>query len=305
LNLALEKYKHYRHLITASNYITPFNVVSERDVKQNLNSQGEVSIFSKTPSIGGTWATHPSLKYVSEKNDIFGENSVFSKVSTEGNILVEKENLIKMKGRLSVPEVLNVFRHKDEDLSDLHEMKPGCQIAAILVEEFIDSISLGQALVEEKIDVDMTVKGVLDTLKKMHEFCVHQDLKHSHIRINLEPKTCENLAMGLREQLDLEIEGVSVIDVETTKMRDEFKDAKYEAHVKRDITQLLTSITGYMSTLENETETVKRYFPTPLHIRLERFGAFLDAVKSEYEIQLSPHFLADSKTTKFLIKRLT
>lgn len=291
-------------MITASNYITPFNVVSERDVKLNFKSEGNVSIFSKTPSIGGTWSTHPSLKYVSDQNDILGKDSVFSKVSTEDNILIEKENLIKMRGHLPVPEMLDVFRHKDEDLTDLHEMKPGCQIAAILVEEFINSISLGQAIIEEKIDIDMIVKGVLETLKKMHNFCAHRDLKHSHIRINLDSKTCENLSMGLHEELNLEIEGVSIIDVETTKMRDEFMNEEFETSVKRDITQLLTSITGYMSTLENDTDEVKRFFPTPLKKRLERYGEFLDIVKGEYEVELPQHFLSNSKTTSFLMKKL-
>ncbi|UCF08595.1 MAG: hypothetical protein JSW28_02590, partial [Thermoplasmata archaeon] len=108
-------------------------MVSIRDIKGNLHSTGEVKIFSKTPSIGGSWSTHPSLKYLSEQNDILGEKSVFSKVSSEKNILVEKENLMKMEQYISVPKVLKVYRNREEDLSELHEMKPGCQIGAVLV----------------------------------------------------------------------------------------------------------------------------------------------------------------------------
>jgi hypothetical protein len=124
--------------------------------------------------------------------------------------------------------------------------------------------------------------------------------------------------MGFRGGLNLEIEGVSVIDVETTKMRWEFQGEEFEGAVQRDITQILTSINavqrditqiltsinGYMSTLENDTEAVRRYFPTPIHKRLKRFGAFLDALKSEYDVKLPEHFLRDSKTTRFLIKSL-
>jgi hypothetical protein len=304
VNEALNKYNQYRHLITASNYITPFNVVSERDVKSNFNSAGKISIYSKTPSIGGIWATHPSFKYISDKNDIMGENSVFAKVSTEENVLVEMKNLLKMKKFLLVPEVLGFFRNRIKDLSELHEMKPGCKIAALLVEEFIDSISLGQAIVEERIDIDQIVESAINTLYLMHNYCVHRDLKHSHIRINLDPGTIDKLMMGFREDLNLEIEGVSVIDVETTKMRWEFQAEEFEGAVQRDITQILTSINGYMSTLENDTEAVRRYFPTPIHKRLERFGVFLDAIQSEYDVKLPEHFLRDSKTTRFLIKKL-
>lgn len=300
----MNKYKQYRHLITASNYITPFNVVSDRDVKMNLNSYGMVRIFSKTPSIGGTWATHPSFKYVSDQNDIFGERSVFSKVSTENNIMVERENLIKMRENLSVPKVLGYFRNSEEDIAELHEMKPGCQIAALLVEEFIDSISLGQAMIEERINVDILIGDVMNAIKKMHIFYAHRDLKHSHIRINLDPKTAENLSLGYRNKLNLEIEGISIIDVETTKMREEFKNEEFEANIKTDIMQLLTSITGYMSTLEHDTDLIRKFFPTPLHKRLERFGFLLDNLKAEYMVELQNRFLPKSKTTEFLIKKL-
>ncbi len=291
-------------MITALNYITPFNVVSESDVKLNFNSNGRVSIFSKTPSIGGIWSTHPSLKYSSDLGDILGQSSVFSKVSSEDNILTEMENLIKMKEHLSVPSVLGFYGHKEEDLSELHEMKPGCQIAAVLVEEFIDSISLGNALIEERIDIDMVIDGVVRELKNMHKFCVHRDLKHSHIRIDLDPKTCESLTFGVREHLNLEIRGISIIDVETTKMREELARKEFETSVKRDITQLLTSITGYMSTLEYDTEVIRRFFPTPLQKRLERFGTFLDAIKTGYVVELPVQFLTKSRTTEFLIERL-
>ncbi|UCE39172.1 MAG: hypothetical protein JSW00_08135 [Thermoplasmata archaeon] len=304
VNDALNKYSQYRHLITASNYITPFNVVSEQDVKLNFNSPGKVNIFSKTPSIGGIWATHPSFKYVSGQNNLMGESSVFAKVSTEENILVEMKNLLKMKKFIFVPEVLGFFRNRIKDLSELHEMKPGCKIAALLVEEFIDSISLGQAIVDERIDIDSVVESVINTLYVMHNYCAHRDLKHSHIRINLDPETIEELMMGFREDLNLEIEGVSIIDVETTKMRWEFSGDEFEPSVQRDITQLLTSINGYLSTLENDTEAIRRYFPTPIHKRLERFGALLDQLKLEYEVKVPQHFLRDSITTRFLIKRL-
>ncbi|UCE74734.1 MAG: hypothetical protein JSV56_03270 [Methanomassiliicoccales archaeon] len=304
INEALDKYKQYRHLITASNYITPFNVVSETDVKHNFNSNGKVSIFSKTPSIGGNWATHPSFKYSSDQNDIFETGSVFSKVSSKDNIMIEKENLIKMKEHLPVPEFLGFFKNREEDISELLEMKSGCKIAALLVEEFIDSISLGQALIEERINADALVENVLETLKKMHKFCAHRDLKHSHIRINLDPKTAENLARGYREELDVEIEGVFIIDVETTKMGNEFSNEEFKLNIKTDITQLLTSITGYMSTLEYDIEVIKKFFPTPIAQRLKRYGAFLDAVKAGYDVELSHRFLPESKTTKFLIDRL-
>lgn len=279
-------------------------MVSSTDVRQNLDSQGEIIIFSKTPSIGGSWSTHPSHKYSSGDGHILGQKSVFSKVSSENNILVEKDNLVAMREHLSVPEVLGVYRNRDEDLSDLQEMMPGCHLGAVLVEEFIDSVSLGQAMVEDAIDIDAVVEGVLNILRDMHTFCVHRDLKHSHIRIDLDPVTSENLAMGRREQLNLEIQGLSVIDVETTQMRSEFTETDFEANVQRDITQLLTSITGYMSTLELETELMNRIFPTPVDRRLERFGLLLDALKQEYIVELADRLMVSSRTTEFMIERL-
>jgi hypothetical protein len=279
-------------------------VVASRDVIQNLHTAGKISIFSKTPSIGGVWSTHPSLKYLSDNNDILGQRSVFSKVSSEKNILVERDNLNTMGRYLSVPKVLGVYRNREEDLSDLHEMKPGCHIGAVLVEEFIDSVSLGQAVVEEKIDMEEVVEGVLGILKAMHTFCVHRDLKHSHIRINLDPYTSENLTFGRRQCLNLEIMGFSVIDVETTEMRESLSESEFEANVQRDITQLLTSITGYMSTLELDTDLMKRIFPTPLDRRLQRFGMLLDVLKEEYVVELADRLMVKSRTTEFMVERL-
>jgi hypothetical protein len=269
---ALSRFKQYRHLITASNYITPFNVVSQRDVRENLHFSGNVSIFSKTPSIGGSWSTHPSLKYSSDKKVILGKRSVFAKVSTENNVLVEKENLVKMRKHISVPDVLDTCQNREEDLSELHEMKPQGQIAAIIVEEFIDSISLGHAIMEERLDIHYIVKGVLDILRDMHGFCVHRDLKHSHIRIDLEPATADGLTRGVRKGLNLNI--------------------------------LLASVNGYLSTLEHDTEIVRKVFSTPLEVRLERFGLLLDALKDNYTIMLPKHFLTEGRTTRFLLDRL-
>jgi hypothetical protein len=301
---ALERFKQYRHLITASNYITPFNVVSQRDVKENLHFTENVDIFSKTPSIGGSWSTHPSLKYSSNKNVILGKRSVFAKVSNENNILVEKENLIKMRKNISVPDFLDICQNKEEDLSELHELKPQGQIAAIIVEEFIDSVSLGHAIMEERLDIYSIVDGVMDILKDMHKFCAHRDLKHSHIRIDLDAKTADGLTRGLRGSWNLDIEGFSIIDVETSKMKDEFIQEEFEPVVVTDITQLLASINGYLSTLEHDTERVRRVFSTPLDIRLRRFGLLLDALKEDYTIKLPTHFLTESKTTRFLKLKL-
>jgi hypothetical protein len=279
-------------------------VVSERAVKQSLQFTGDVNIFSKTPSIGGSWSTHPSLKYSSITDVIYGKRSVFAKVSSENNILVEKENLIKMRKFISVPDVLDICQNKEEDLSELHELKPQGQIAAVIVEEFIDSISLGHAIMEESLDIDHIVEGVLRILKDMHAFCVHRDLKHSHIRIDLDPKTAEGLTHGVREHLDLMIEGFSIIDVETTNMREDLPDWEFESHIVTDITQLLASLNGYLSTLEHNTEIVRKVFPTSIPVRLERFGKLLDALSSEYTIKLPKQFLSDCRTTRFLKAKL-
>jgi hypothetical protein len=302
---ALSRFKQYRHLITASNYITPFNVVSQRDVRENLDFSEDVSIFSKTPSIGGSWSTHPSLKYSSGGGVILGKSSVFAKVSSENNILVERENLLKMRKRISVPDVLGICQNKEEDLTELHEMKPQGQIAAIIVEEFIDSVSLGHAIMEERLDMDLIVQGVLDILKDMHKFCAHRDLKHSHIRVNLQPETAEGLIWGVKGGLNLDIEGFSIIDVETSKMKEEFTEGEFDPAVVTDITQLLASLNGYLSTLEHDTEMIRKVFTTPLETRLNRFGLLLDTLRDNYAIRLPKYFLTESKTTQFLKKRLS
>jgi hypothetical protein len=279
-------------------------VVSQRDVRQSLHFTGNADIFSKTPSIGGSWSTHPSLKYSSDKDVILGKRSVFAKVSTENNVLVEKENLIKMRKNISVPDVLDICQNKEEDLIELQELKPHGQIAAIIVEEFIDSLSLGHAIMEEKLDIHQIVDGVMNILKDMHKFCVHRDLKHSHIRINMDAKTADGLTRGVRESLNMDIEGFSIIDVETSAMKDELAGDDFESVVTTDITQLLASINGYLSTLEHDTEMVRKVFSTPLDIRIERFGLLLDALKEDYTIKLPTRFLTESRTTKFLLKKL-
>ena len=71
-----------------------------------------------------------------------------------------------------------------------------------------------------------------------------------------------------------------------------------------NLSKLLASINGYLSTLEHDTEMVRKVFSTPLDIRIERFGLLLDALKEEYTIKLPTHFLTESITTKFLLKKL-
>ena len=71
-----------------------------------------------------------------------------------------------------------------------------------------------------------------------------------------------------------------------------------------DITQLLVSLNGYLSTLEHDTEMIRKVFPTPLDLRLDRFGALLDALAGDYTISLPEHFLTESRTTRFLKERL-
>jgi hypothetical protein len=279
-------------------------VVSEKDVKSSLHFSQDVSIYSKTPSIGGSWSTHPSLKYSSQKAVILGKRSVFAKVSNENSILFEKENLIKMRKYISVPDVLDICQNKEEDLLELHELKPQGQIAAIIVEEFIDSISLGHAIMEERLDIELIVEGVMRILMDMHKFCVHRDLKHSHIRIDLDAKAAEGLIHGVKEHLDLEIEGFSIIDVETTNMKEDLNDMEFENHTTTDITQLLASLNGYLSTLEHDTDMIRKVFSTPIPVRLKRFGALLDALSDEYTIRIPQQFLSDCKTTRFLIEKL-
>jgi hypothetical protein len=300
---ALAKFKQYRHLITAVNYITPFNPVSERDVKHYFNTDQHIKIYSQTPSVGEIWPTHPSYRYMNDSKSLFGRNVIFSKVSTENNVSVELENLHKMSLKISVPTPITKIE-TTQDIKELKAMKPNCQVASMLVEEFIDSISLGRALIEENIGIDLLVDGVVKILGKMHEFCTHRDLKQSHIRIRLDPEMCRNLTFGIRPENELVIEDVSVIDVETAKMNDDLPEAELGPSVANDINQLLVSLTGYLSTLENQSEELKKILPMPIEQRMERYGLLLNAIFERYTIPKPKLVIKHSKTMEFLMKTM-
>jgi len=301
INDALEKYKQYRYLISALNYITPFNPVSERAVKQHFNILTDIEIFVQTPSIGDIWSTHPSYRYVTGSNQFYGKKLIFCKVSDEKNVLTELVNLKMMKRNISVPTPITMIEHKD-DITELKEMKPNSHIAAILVEEFIDSISIGRALIEERIDIEILIKETMNILLKMHKFCSHRDLKQSHIRICLDPEECKNLTFGFKIENELIIKNVSIIDVETAKMNYELTEKDFEATTTNDIRQLIVSLTGYLSSLEHPTGVLVRVLPMELEKKLERFGMLLNAISEEYTVPSPTIRISHSKTLEFLLE---
>lgn len=302
INDALEKYKQYRYLISALNYITPFNPVSERAVKQHFNILNDIEIFVQTPNVGDIWSTHPSYRYVTSLNQFYGQKLIFCKVSDEKNVLRELVNLKMMKRNISVPTPITMIEHKN-DISDLKEMKPNSHIAAILVEEFIDSISIGRALIEERIDIEILIKETINILLKMHTFCTHRDLKQSHIRICLDPEDCKSLTFGFKIENELIIKNVSIIDVETAKMNYELSE-KIESGTTNDIKQLIVSLTGYLSSLEHPTGFLVKILPMSLEKKLKRFGMLLDAISEEYIIPPPNIRISNSKTLEFLLEFL-
>lgn len=303
VNEALEKYKQYRHLITAMNYITPFNNVSEKEVKKFFNTDEAIEICSQTPSVGEIWATHPSYRYTGTSCPFFGRNVIFCKVSDENNVATELKNLMKMSSRISVPTPIKMIEHK-EDVSELMEMKPNCKVAAVLVEEFIDSISIGRALIEERIDIEDLVKEVKEILLKMHTFCTHRDLKQSHIRICLNPEECKNLIFGFKSADELIIEKVSIIDVETARMKNEFSSNDIELSISNDLRQFIVSLTGYLSALEHPSELLKKILPMPLELRLERFGRLIEELFDNYQVIEPKLIIKHSKTLEFLLQKI-
>jgi hypothetical protein len=301
---ALEKYKQYRHLITASNYITPFNPVSEGDVKRYFESKEYIDIASKTPSVGEIWPTHPSYRYISTSKELYDRNIIFCKVSNEQNVATELENLHKMEKHISVPKPIEMIRHTN-DVTELKELKPHCKIAAMLVEEFIDSISIGRAMIEERVEIEHLVDEVVDILKNMHEFCTHRDLKQSHIRICLDPDECWNLTFGIRSSNELIIHQVSIIDVETAKMNSTLDKTELEQRISNDINQFLVSLTGYLSTLEHVSEDLKKILPMPHKDRLKRFGILLEKIFEHYVIPTPSLVIKHSKTMEYLLEYIS
>ena len=319
LEEALTKYSQYTHLITASRYILPFNVVSEREVKKAFCVEGELQVYSKTPNIGGFWSTHPTFRYALDEAHFFDRNTIFTKVSTERNTLVEMQNLIKMGEGVRVPKMIGFFKNASEDVEELRELKPGASVGAVLVEEFVDSISLGQALIEENIDIDALVAGVFSTLRQLHRFCAHRDLKHSHIRVCLDPIVAENLVFGRKERIEeLRVNDITIIDVETALFFSSDAPQGFQCEedaecpgnldedaIRRDLhmdmVQLISSLTSYMSVLEPDFDIIRRFFPMPVGERIRRFGMILDKLSEQYDIAVPLHLVPNSQTGRYLI----
>ena len=150
----------------------------------------------------------------------------------------------------------------------------------------------------------MLTKGVIKILTDMHAFCTHRDLKQSHIRICLDPEDCKNLVFGTRTCNDMVIRNISIIDVETAKMNEDLTENEVDASVTNDIKQLIVSLTGYLTTLEHPTETLKKLLPMSGDLRLERFEKFLDTIRDKYTIPQPGLVITHSNTMDFLMEYL-
>jgi hypothetical protein len=193
-----------------------------------------------------------------------------------------------------------LYENKTVDEEEIHSMRPGATTGAVLVEEFVDSISLGQALIEEKVDINIVAERICDTLSSMHVFAAHHDLKHAHLRIRLSKEAVEDLQKGMKPTNNLDVFGVTVIDVETAKFFMELDQEQIKDYISMDITQLIISLSCYLSVLEADSPLVRKYFPMSFATRLKRLEILLETMSQKYDIKVQFRFMPVSKTVNFL-----
>lgn len=135
-----------------------------------------------TPSLGRVWTTNSVYRYIGE-NEI-----VFIKCGKKESIINEYEILNNMRNKgVPAPSPLGLFTGQDAYLI------PEPEQGAILVTEFLHSVSLGHAIVDERFCLNCLRVSVHQAIRKLHESFLHGILTHKHVRVCVTAEAAKNL----------------------------------------------------------------------------------------------------------------
>ena len=283
-NDAIKEYAAKRRYILAENYCLPWQPSdlskANNILSQIFNGDDKIQTFQvNTPSIGQYWPTHPTYRYISENNTM-----AFIKCSTVSQIRKEFHNLHEMKRHsIPVPSPLGIYECAwDDDNRDLYQQNEDNR-GAILVEEFLYSISLGHALVDQRIELNELLRMVIRELLWLHSVGCHGDMKHQHIRICIKSDFAHKMIFESPTEdnkTKIVIGSVGIIDAE------DYKDSNKEKDVLIDLKNLFETTNKYLHFL-NDADVSKQRLVTIMSkkTRMNRFSELLETINDKYNLK--------------------
>jgi len=274
---AMKQFAPHRDKLFAAAYSLPWPpAIKEKAaaVLPHIYRKGIDKVRLNTPSIGQYWPTHPTFAYDNGR-------AVFVKAGPVGVIEREYQNLMLLKKYgVSVATPLGVYVTPDNLYEEDALMSPGVIHGALMIEEFLHSISFGHALVERRIPVRSLISMTANAVNWMHRFGVHGDFKHQHIRVCVPSKAAVRMIFTPpRDDILVDINRVCIIDMEGFTFR---APGSVDAEKRRaDIEYLKSTLESYFNQLDSESpENIRRLTVMSGEERRRRFSGVWERLEA-------------------------
>lgn len=255
---ALHEYPQMqKHIDAICKYRLPWDPIDRKDARDNLSSVFTSPIYKievNTPSIGGVWTTSPVYKYISECETVFVKCGKLDEI-----INIYKVTQHMRSEGVSTAAPLGIYTEQNETRS------PKARDGGILVTEFLNSISLGLAIVDVRFCINCLRDMVHTTINSLHKEFTHGNLTYKHIRVCVGKEDIDKLKVRKRARRapQIQIKKISIIGPTGITRRTELnRDKEIEvlrASAKRYLTRLTRDKNISQITSLTKEERERRY----------------------------------------------
>lgn len=276
----------YENNILAQKYSllwAPTDKSSAENYVRQFFLNGLKFILINTPSIGQYWATKPAYKYKGKRTEGEGYD-LFIKCGPVDIISKEVKKIKEINEKYEIvptPHIIETFKTPDDIYRDDIDVFKNIQRGKILIEEFINSISLGHALIDHRFDVENIFHKSINSFEKLHSIGYHGDFKHQHIRICVSRKDSINLIKysPFRNDINkISIRDVCFIDFEDFEFNN---DTNYNK--TKDLNELEKKLKLYLSSLSRiDKERLKIITIFDINECNERISKFINLLREHY-----------------------
>ncbi len=274
IDVAKTKYpgKMNKYTNPCKKYALHWDPISKAEANENLRHIFPSRIRKlelNTPSLGRVWCTNPVYRYIG------GNEIAFVKCGKKRNITNEYETLNKMRNKgVPVPSPLGLFTEQNAYL--IPRPTPG----AIVITEFLHSVSLGHAIVDERFCLNCLRVLVHQSIRKLHEAFLHGELTHKHVRVCVTAKDAKELIFqAASNSPQIIVKDVIIVDpADSTDYSTVSINQTFEYKKKGELQTLRKSVDNYLTKLEGSKN--KSNFESTLkpEERRKRFRSLLDAL---------------------------
>lgn len=223
INEALIKFPPMKkHIRACDKYYLHWNPIEIDEANENLQHifyKGIKRIEINTPSRGRVWTSNPVYRYIGEKENII----VFVKCGSMRSIVDEYNLLHEMRKKgVNVPLPIGIFTEQREAFA----RKP--IRGAILITEFLHSVSLGHSIVEERFCINCLCTFVHHSIRRLHESFLHGCFTHTHIRVCVAAEDAKKLIFGEAYSApQIPIKDVVIVGPTKHKIKDSEKELNF------------------------------------------------------------------------------